>query len=70
MRHEETHSENQNYERGKGERWGRELEREDEGATERGQKYEEENKREKGERVGVKDKSKEISGREKVGGKQ
>lgn len=44
--------------------------REDEGATERGQKYEEENKREKGERVGVKDKSKEISGREKVGGKQ
>ena len=48
MRHEETHSEKQNYERGKGERWGRELEREEEGATERGQKYEEEN--EKGKR--------------------
>lgn len=69
MRHGETHSENQNYE-GRRKGGGRELEREDEGATERGQKYEEENKREKGERVGVKDKSKEISGKEKERGKQ
>ena len=43
---------------------GRELEREDEGATERGQKYEEENEKGKRRKSGVKDKSKEISGRE------
>lgn len=54
MRHEETHSENQNYDRRKGERWERELEREDEGATERGQKYEEENKKGKGRKSGGK----------------
>lgn len=54
MRHEETHSKNQNYDRPKGEKWGRELEREDEGATERGQKYEEENKKGKGRKSGGK----------------